>query len=105
MKKKFRHPIVMGPGVVALIQIFQKTGEIDDLWSLGFGDRAHRESLKPEKQAKQFISQLKDHWTPGFLVALHKEIERELIHHWRDFAPERLKDEPYKSWLKKPRRP
>jgi hypothetical protein len=96
-----RHYIVIGPQTLMLIQLYRGGFHLEDIDFPGFQDWINKEVHNTEKQAKQFIKQMEDHWTPAFLESLHDEIEKELIKHWKEFAPKRLREEPYTSWIKK----
>ena len=71
-----RKPIVLSKNNIALIQIFHKSDDLLDV-SIGALDR-FMEQEDVADAAKQFVSQLKDEWTPRFMKALKKEIENAL---------------------------
>jgi hypothetical protein len=96
-----REPIIMSSGCVMLIQVFEKTTHLDDLWVPGYEEWCRDQSVDTEHQAKKFIQQMDDRWTVAFLDSLHDEIEKTVVEHWQEFAPKRLKEEPYKSWYKR----
>jgi len=71
-----RKPIVLSKNSIALIQIFHKSDDLLDV-SIGALDRFIEQEVVADA-AKQFIFQLKDAWTPQFMMALKKEIENVL---------------------------
>ena len=74
-----RKPIVLGPDVVALIQIYTRTCDFADIWVSDLDP--YMRTVDFEGSAKEFVDQLKDHWCVAFMEALVKEIK------------ERIKDE------------
>jgi hypothetical protein len=78
----------------AVVFVFENTKDIG-VWGLEDGPIDFNES------AKKFIEQMDGVWCVSLLESLHDEIEKEVSRHWLEFAPSRLKEEPYKSWYRK----
>ena len=96
MKRKpiHRRPIQLNSNTIAVIQLFHKDSEnfFDDMWMTD-SDNYMIDSIQMHKKAaKQFISQLKGHWTPHFMESLMVEIDKELRKHWKQFSKKRLKE-------------
>ena len=53
-----------------------------------------------EQEANKYIDALEDHWCVAFLEELHKACAQRIVEHWETYAPERLKEEHYKQYLK-----
>lgn len=53
-----------------------------------------------EEEANKYIDALEGHECVAFLEALHKTSAQRIVEHWERFAPERLKEEEYKQYLK-----
>ena len=70
----------MSKNAIALIHVFTRYDRLEDLWTPSPEmDKFIQEQIeKTDKAAKQFIAQLEGHWTPRFLKALRKEIDKEL---------------------------
>lgn len=78
-----RHPIFITNSVAAVIHLYTRHGCFDDLWT---SDCFHRRS--DERDAKQFIDQLEDQWTPAFLMALRDQITERLKEHDAEYGTE-----------------
>lgn len=83
-----RFPIQIAPDTIALLQLFHRPScHLEDLCVFPDCIKMEEERLKiPETAAKQFISQLEDHWTPAFLMALRDEIDKELLEHDKQYG-------------------
>ena len=73
-----REPIHFAPRAVAVIQIFTRLDEWDDLWMTDVPGYQNNSYQQYERAAKQFLSQLKQEYCCAFLEALKKEIQHEL---------------------------
>jgi hypothetical protein len=96
MKKLEREPIVLGKNTVALIQIFKKTDELEDLWW-------HSETfntLDYKGIAEQFVSQLKDELCAAQIVAF-AEVFKELAEEWTKEHPGRRSYEEIAASLRR----
>ena len=80
VKEIKRTPIVLSPHTIALISVFIKHEHLEDIWysNSDFEKFVKEQVHSSSRAAKQFIAQLEGHWTPRFLKALRKEIDREL---------------------------
>ena len=72
-----RFPIILNDHSVMVIHMFTRTDYLEDLWMSDFMDTISQQS----DSAKQFLSQLDDHWTPHFLIELRKAITERLQEH------------------------
>lgn len=70
---KKRRPIILNSNTVALIQIFTKYDDIDDIWSW-----VESNASDWEKSAKEFFEQLDGHYSRRFLKSLIKEAQKRL---------------------------
>lgn len=66
-----RSPIVLSHNTIALLHIFEKDNKLSDLWIMDT-DWVLRQDYKDS--AKQFISQLEDHWCDAFLEEMILEM-------------------------------
>jgi len=81
MKKKTRSrnkeirraPIVLNKNTVALIHIFEKYDDLEDMWMHDLDKYMIENYEEHEKAAKQFISQLEGHYCVLFMENLIKE--------------------------------
>ena len=73
-----RKPIYLNKNTVALIHIFKRCDEINDLWVTDYSIYDENPDDVAKEAAKQFIDQLKNCWTPRFLEALQQEIKNVL---------------------------
>ena len=73
-----RKPIYLDRHSVALITVYTRPDEIEDIWVTDYPayDNDHEQMAK--EAAEQFIEQLQGRWTPLFLKALQAEIEKRL---------------------------
>jgi len=79
-KKKIRRtPIVLSKNTIAMIHIFEKYDDMDDLWMYDLSKYAEENYEQYEKAAKQFISQLKEHWCVLFMEHLIKESFKQMV--------------------------
>jgi hypothetical protein len=69
-KKIRRAPIIINKNAVALIHIFEKYDDFDDMWMSDFGQYVEENFEEHEKAAEQFIFQLKDEWCVAFMEKL-----------------------------------
>jgi hypothetical protein len=69
-----RIPIYLNKHTVALIQVFTRCEQLEDLWVTDYPEYDEDPDTVAKKAAEQFIGQLQDHWTPRFLEALQDEI-------------------------------
>jgi len=53
-----------------------------------------------EKMANDYIDALEDHYCVAFLEELHKVCAQRIVQHWEEFAPHRLEEKYYESYLK-----
>jgi hypothetical protein len=95
MKRVEREPIVLGKNSVALIQIFRKTDDLEDLW--WHSETFH--TLDYKKIARQFVSQLKGELCGAQIVAF-AEVFKELADEWVSEVPGRESYESIASRLK-----
>jgi hypothetical protein len=79
--KERRFPIVLDNNTIMLIRLFTGVTHLEDLWLY---DEAPPLNT-PDVAAKQLISQLEDHWTPAFLMALRDEITKKLKEHDKQY--------------------
>lgn len=69
-----REPILLDKNTVALIHIFERYDELEDVMLLNDLPKYMQESYEQYKRsAQQFISQLKDNWTVLFMENLVEE--------------------------------
>jgi len=73
-----RFPIYLNRHTVALIHIFTRPDELEDLWITDYPMYNENYEDVAKNAAKQFIDQLQGRWTPRFLKALRDEIEQRL---------------------------
>ena len=74
-----RTPIYLAPRTVAVIHIFEKKMDLfEDVWMDNFFQHVEEEYMCHDQAAKQFISQLKDHWCIAFMEALILEAFEEI---------------------------
>ena len=59
-----------------VLWVFDRSDEISDI-AYGVYD-SYDSSSYTSLAAKEFINQLKDHWTPRFLISLRDEIDKQL---------------------------
>ena len=76
-----REPILLNHNTIALLQIFHKTDDIEDMWAWWMEKLQIEHYEVHEKAAKQFVSQLKEHWCIAFMESLKKEIDIILDEH------------------------
>jgi hypothetical protein len=74
-----RMPIILGKNTVALLHIFEKYDDLEDMWMSEFGQYVEENFEEHEEAAKQFIAQLKDNWCVLFMVHLIKEGFRTMV--------------------------
>lgn len=87
-----RRPIQLDQHTIAVLHIFDKTDDFDDLW-MGESDNYEIERLNQivRGAAKQFIAQLKDRACMAFLESLMLELDKEQRKHWGKHSKMRLK--------------
>ena len=78
-----REPIHFAPRAIAVIQVFTRLDEWEDMWMDDVDDYQRNTAHQYERAAKQFIDQLKDEHCIAFLEALKNECERS-INVWKD---------------------
>ena len=73
-----RKPIYLNKNAVALITIYTRPDNLEDLWTTDYSE--YNESYKQvaEEAAKEFIEQLDGQYNKLFLRALKKEINERL---------------------------
>jgi hypothetical protein len=87
-----REPIILDKNTVALIHIFDRYDELEDVCILSDNDIYFSETMEQyNKSAKQFISQLKDEWCVAFMENLIVEgfktmIEQDRAAFTKDYA-------------------
>lgn len=69
-----RKPIYLHKNAVALITIFKRYDNIEDLWITDYPEYDENTKDVCKEAAKQFIEQLENQWTQRFLTALRDEI-------------------------------
>jgi len=79
-------PIVLNKNTIALIHIFTKYDDIEDLWIWDSEGYEKEYWATFEGAAKQFVEQLKGHWTPDFMIRLRGLIDEELQRHDQEFG-------------------
>lgn len=70
-----RIPIYLDKYTVALIQVFTRYEQLEDMWITDYPEYDEDPETVAKQAAEQFISQLQGRWTPRFLRALQAEIE------------------------------
>jgi len=71
-----RKPIYMGKNSVAIIHIFTRYDHLEDIGIFTDTDQYYKKELKVKNEAaKQFISQLQNHWSVNFMKQLRDEID------------------------------
>lgn len=73
-----REPIILDKNIVALIHIFERHDDLEDVWMREFGTYVEDNNQQYEKSAQQFVSQLRENWTVAFMQHLAKEIFKEV---------------------------
>lgn len=68
-----REPIILDKNTMAVIHIFHKYDDIEDIWMQDIYKYVDEEYEQYQKSAEQFVAQLKDHWTVSFMKNLIKE--------------------------------
>jgi len=71
-KKIRRAPIIMDKNTVALIHVFHKHDDFDDMWMHDIEKYILENYEQYEEAAKQFINQLDGHWCVLFMEHLTK---------------------------------
>jgi hypothetical protein len=71
-----RKPILLDKNTCVVLWVFKRPDEIEDIAYDVYDSYDSHKYLNIA--AKQFISQLKGHWTPNFLKALRHEIDIQL---------------------------
>lgn len=69
-----RNPIILDKNTIAVIHMFHRYDDLEDVMWMSDMDRYMEENFEQyQKSAEQFISQLKEHWTVAFMENLIKE--------------------------------
>lgn len=78
-----RRPFMIGERTIALITLFtRETDGMADLWTNEYIDYY----AQGTEAAQEFLHQLKDEWTPHFLMELRKAITAMLAEHDKEFG-------------------
>lgn len=82
-----RYPIKINNNAVALISIYEREKNIEDIW---FFDLVEKDEEKNTSQfaAQEFIHQLKDEWNGVFLESLILESIKEYTQYWSGLSKE-----------------
>lgn len=81
-----RRPIQLTRHTVAVIHLFTKTDDFDDLWMMDFWRYMEETYDHNDIAAEQFIEQLQDKWTPAFMMSLIDKISEALVVHDKKFG-------------------
>lgn len=73
-----RKPIYLNKNAVALITVFTRPDNIEDLWIMDYPEYDGNYKDVAENAAREFIEQLELHYNKLFLRALKKEINKRL---------------------------
>lgn len=73
-----KKPIYLHKNAVVTINVYTRPDDIEDVWITDFPQFDEDYENVYKEAAEQFIDQLKDEWTVGFLEALRKEIDKRL---------------------------
>lgn len=81
-----RLPIFINNHTVAVLNLYQRHDCLEDMWK---ADCFHHDGIvEANRDARQFVDQMEEYWTPAFLMALRDEITARLREHDRDFGTE-----------------
>ena len=81
-----RYPIKINNHAVAVIHIFTKTDDLEDLWMTDMQSYLEENYNGYQGAAQQFIDQLKDYWNIAFMEALRDEIDKRIQDHNTEFG-------------------
>lgn len=73
-----RKPIYLSKNAVALITVYERPDKIEDMWIIDYAEYGEDYKKVAEEAAEQFMEQLDEQYTPRFLRALKKEINKRL---------------------------
>ena len=73
-----RKPIYLSKNAVALITVFTRPDNIEDLWITDYPEYNEDHKKVAEEAARQFMEQLEGWYNELFLRALKKEINKRL---------------------------
>ncbi len=79
--KCIKKPIRLSPNAVAIIHMFYKESNFEDIWMFENEQYEIDNYDNYQESANEFIDQLEDHYCIAFLEALHKRIGKELEEH------------------------
>jgi len=75
---KDRKPIYLNKNAVALITVFTRYDNIEDVWITDYPDYDEDHKKIAEEAARQFMKQLEGQYNKLFLRALKREINKRL---------------------------